>query len=115
MSQALEMFPQITGTQIISTIENMAGLGSIGRQVLSDLGIYKIDPEKTILSISDEGCTTQYWKGMGLKRYRRLEEILKANCTSSAEEITTAMKFGFSTWQGTNALRDDVTAVVFRL
>jgi hypothetical protein len=46
MSQVLEMFPQITGTQIISTIENMAGLGSIGRQVLSDLGIYKIDPEK---------------------------------------------------------------------
>lgn len=63
MSQAIEKLPQITGTQIISTIENMAGLGSIGRQVLSDLGIYKIDPEKNILSISDEGFTMGYCKG----------------------------------------------------
>ena len=47
--------------------------------------------------------------------YRRLEEILKANCTGSAEEITAAMKREFAAWQGTNARRDDVTAVVFRL
>lgn len=47
--------------------------------------------------------------------YRRLEEVLKANSTSSAEEITLAMKADFAIWQGTNARRDDVTAVVFRL
>jgi serine phosphatase RsbU (regulator of sigma subunit) len=47
--------------------------------------------------------------------YRRLEEILKANCTGSAEEIAAAMKLEFAAWQGTNARRDDVTAVVFRL
>ena len=47
--------------------------------------------------------------------YRRLEEILKANCAASTEEITAAMTSDFANWQGTNARRDDVTAVVFRL
>ncbi len=47
--------------------------------------------------------------------YRRLEEVLKANFTKTAEEITTAMKNDFAAWQGANAPRDDVTAVVFRL
>ena len=47
--------------------------------------------------------------------YRRLEVILKSNCTGSAEEITAAMKREFADWQGANARRDDVTAVVFRL
>jgi serine phosphatase RsbU (regulator of sigma subunit) len=47
--------------------------------------------------------------------YRRLEEILKSNCTVSAEESTADMKREFEAWQGANAGRDDVTAVVFRL
>ena len=47
--------------------------------------------------------------------YRRLEEILKTNCPASAEEITAAMRSDFAGWQGANARRDDVTAVVFRL
>jgi serine phosphatase RsbU (regulator of sigma subunit) len=47
--------------------------------------------------------------------YRRLEEILKANCAASAEEIAAAMKRNFAAWQGISARRDDVTAVVFRL
>jgi serine phosphatase RsbU (regulator of sigma subunit) len=44
-----------------------------------------------------------------------LEEILKANFKSSAEEITAAMKSEFAAWQGANAQRDDVTAVVLSL
>ena len=47
--------------------------------------------------------------------YRRFEEILKANCTGSAEVIAAAMKSEFAALQGANARRDDVTAVVFRL
>ena len=47
--------------------------------------------------------------------YRRLEEILRANCTSSAEDITLAVIKDFAAWQGANTRRDDVTAVVFRL
>ena len=47
--------------------------------------------------------------------YRRLEEILRANCTSSAEDITQAVIKEFAAWQGANTRRDDVTAVVFRL
>ena len=47
--------------------------------------------------------------------YRRLEEILKNNRAASAEEISAAMKLDFAAWQGANARRDDVTAVVFRL
>ena len=47
--------------------------------------------------------------------YRRLEDILKVNFKASAEEIASAMNLEFAAWQGTNARRDDVTAVVFRL
>ena len=47
--------------------------------------------------------------------YRRLEEVLRANCTSSAEDITQAVTKDFAAWQGANTRRDDVTAVVFRL
>jgi hypothetical protein len=47
--------------------------------------------------------------------YRRLEEIFKNNRAASAEEIAATMKHDFAAWQGANARRDDVTAVVFRL
>ena len=47
--------------------------------------------------------------------YRRIEAILEAHCTSSAEEITQALSSDFAAWQGANVRRDDVTAVVFRL
>ena len=47
--------------------------------------------------------------------YRRLEDILKVNFKASAEEIASAMNLEFAAWQGVNARRDDVTAVVFRL
>jgi serine phosphatase RsbU (regulator of sigma subunit) len=47
--------------------------------------------------------------------YRRLEEILKANYADRTEDITASMKSEFAAWQGANARRDDVTAVVFRL
>ena len=52
---------------------------------------------------------------LGFAWYRRLEENLKVNFKASAEEITAVMKHEFAVWQGTNAQRDDVTAVVFRL
>ena len=70
-----------------------------------------------LFALVTDGFTDQIGGTTGTTSYgyRRLEEILKTNCTSSAEEITTAMKSGFSAWQGTNARRDDVTAVVFRL
>ena len=47
--------------------------------------------------------------------YRRLEEILKANCAASTDEIIVAMKREFAAWQGTNARRDGFTVVVFML
>ena len=47
--------------------------------------------------------------------YRRLEVIPKANCAASSEEIADPMKLEFAAWQGTNARRDDLTEVVFRL
>ena len=70
-----------------------------------------------IFAVVTDGFTDQIGGTNGKTSfgYRRLEEILKANCTGSAEEITAAMKREFAAWQGTNARRDDVTAVVFRL
>jgi serine phosphatase RsbU (regulator of sigma subunit) len=70
-----------------------------------------------VFAVVTDGFTDQISGSTGKTSfgYRRLEDILKANCTGSAEEITAAMKREFSAWQGTSARRDDVTAVVFRL
>ena len=70
-----------------------------------------------VFAVVTDGFTDQIGGSTGKTSfgYRRLEDILKANCTGSAEEITAAMKREFANWQGTNARRDDVTAVVFRL
>jgi serine phosphatase RsbU (regulator of sigma subunit) len=73
--------------------------------------------EGDIFAIVTDGLTDQIGGASGKTSYgyRRLEEVLKANCAASAEEITAAMKHDFAAWQGANARRDDVTAVVFRL
>jgi serine phosphatase RsbU (regulator of sigma subunit) len=70
-----------------------------------------------VFAMVTDGFTDQIGGSTGKTSfgYRRLEEILKANCKASTEEITAAMKHEFAAWQGTNARRDDVTAVVFRL
>ena len=70
-----------------------------------------------IFAVVTDGLTDQIGGSTGKTSYgyRRLEEILKLNFVASAEEITAAMKSDFANWQGTNARRDDVTAVVFRL
>ena len=70
-----------------------------------------------IFAVVTDGLTDQIGGAMSKTSfgYRRLEEILKTNCVASAEEITAAMRSEFSAWQGANARRDDVTAVVFRL
>jgi hypothetical protein len=44
---------------------------------------------------------------------RRIEEALKANCTTSAKEITLAVTRDFAAQQGAIARVDDVTAPVF--
>ena len=70
-----------------------------------------------VFAVVTDGFTDQIGGSTGKTSfgYRRLEEILKAKCAASAEEIAAAMKREFAAWQGTNARRDDVTAVVFRL
>lgn len=70
-----------------------------------------------VFAVVTDGFTDQIGGAIGKTSfgYRRLEEILKVNFKTSAEEITAAMKHDFAAWQGTNARRDDVTAVVFRL
>ena len=73
--------------------------------------------EGDIFAIVTDGLIDQIGGALGKTSYgyRRLEEILKTNCTGSTEEITAALRSDFAAWQGTNARRDDVTAVVFRL
>jgi serine/threonine protein phosphatase PrpC len=70
-----------------------------------------------VFAVVTDGFTDQIGGSTGKTSfgYRRLEDILKANYKASAEEITVAMRNEFAAWQGANARRDDVTAVVFRL
>ena len=70
-----------------------------------------------VFAVVTDGFTDQIGGSTGKTSfgYRRLEDILKANCTGSAEEIAATMKHDFAAWQGNESRRDDVTAVVFRL
>jgi serine phosphatase RsbU (regulator of sigma subunit) len=47
--------------------------------------------------------------------YKRIETILKANCSQNAQSIADAVRADYSAWQGTESRRDDVTAVFFKL
>ena len=47
--------------------------------------------------------------------YKRIEAILKANCSQNAQTIADAVRSDYAAWQGTESRRDDVTAVFFRL
>ena len=70
-----------------------------------------------VFAVVTDGFTDQIGGANGRTSYgyRRLAEFLKTHSTKTAEEVTAAMKNEFAAWQGTNARRDDVTAVVFRL
>ena len=47
--------------------------------------------------------------------YKRIETILKANCSQNAQTIADAVRADYSAWQATESRRDDVTAVFFKL
>jgi len=69
-------------------------------------------------AIVTDGLTDQIGGNSSIKTsfgYRRLENILKTNCTSEADYIAYMLKSDFLAWQGSETRRDDLTAVVFRL
>jgi serine phosphatase RsbU (regulator of sigma subunit) len=47
--------------------------------------------------------------------YRRLEKLLSAQAGAHSQQVIDVLRQDFTRWQGTNARRDDVTAVVFQL
>jgi serine phosphatase RsbU (regulator of sigma subunit) len=47
--------------------------------------------------------------------YKRIEAILKTNCSQNAQTIADAVRYDYAAWQGTESRRDDVTAVFFKL
>ena len=70
-----------------------------------------------VFAVVTDGFTDQIGEPTGKTSfgYRRLEDILKANFTGSAEEITAAIKRDFAARQAANARRDGVTVVIFKL
>ena len=69
-------------------------------------------------AIVTDGLTDQIGGKSSIKTsfgYRRIENILKTNCTSDADYIAYMLKNDFLAWQGSETRRDDLTAVVFRL
>ena len=47
--------------------------------------------------------------------YKRIDAILKANCSQNAQTIADAVRADYAVWQGSESRRDDVTAVFFKL
>lgn len=71
-----------------------------------------------VFVIVTDGFTDQIGqgdKGRASYGYRRLEALLQRHAQASATEIAQQMQDDFKAWQGSEARRDDVTAVVFRL
>ena len=69
-------------------------------------------------AIVTDGLTDQIGGNSSIKTsfgYRRIENIIKTNCTSDADYIAYMLKSDFLAWQGSETRRDDLTAVVFRL
>jgi hypothetical protein len=65
-----------------------------------------------------DGLTDQIGGHASIKTsfgYRRIENILKANCISDADYIAYMLKNDFLAWQDNETRRDDLTAVVFKL
>ncbi len=70
-----------------------------------------------VFTIVTDGITDQPGGETGKSSYgyRRLEAVLSAHCNDDAPAIADAILADYTAWQGSNARRDDVTAVVFRL
>jgi serine phosphatase RsbU (regulator of sigma subunit) len=69
-------------------------------------------------AIVTDGLTDQIGGNASIKTsfgYRRIENILKANCISDADYIAYKLKNDFLAWQDNETRRDDLTAVVFKL
>lgn len=69
-------------------------------------------------AIVTDGLTDQIGGNAKIKTsfgYRRIENMLKANCISDADYIAYMLKNDFLAWQDNETRRDDVTAVVFKL
>ncbi|NDG14256.1 MAG: hypothetical protein EB110_01075 [Betaproteobacteria bacterium] len=47
--------------------------------------------------------------------YRRLAQALTTHRSEPAQKIVSELMSSFTSWQGTHARRDDVTALVFKL
>jgi len=69
-------------------------------------------------AIVTDGLTDQIGGHASIKTsfgYRRIENILKANCITDADYIANMLKNDFLAWQDSETRRDDLTAVVFKL
>ena len=69
-------------------------------------------------AIVTDGLTDQIG-GTGVVKvsygYKRIDAILKANCSNNAQTIADAVRADYAAWQRTEIRRDDVTAVFFKL
>jgi serine phosphatase RsbU (regulator of sigma subunit) len=69
-------------------------------------------------AIVTDGLTDQIG-GTGVLKvsygYKRIDAILKANCSQNAQTIADAVRADYAAWQGNESRRDDVTAVFFKL
>ena len=70
-----------------------------------------------VFAIVTDGLTDQLGGPTGKISYgyRRLERILASHYRSDSKEVIGAIQRDHAAWQGANARRDDLTAIVFTL
>jgi sigma-B regulation protein RsbU (phosphoserine phosphatase) len=117
----IDLFHVNTAGVVTRHMAQRVSLGYKDRVPLSEVPPVKVLPYQKgdLFAIVTDGLTDQVGGEAGKPKmsygYRRLEQLLSAHAGAHAQQVIDALRQDFSRWQGQNARRDDVTAVVFSL
>ena len=117
----IDLFHVTTNGVVTRYLAQRVSLGYKERVPLSQVPPVKVlsYQQGDMFAIVTDGLTDQVGGGAGKSKisygYRRLERLLSSHAGEHAQKVVDALRHDFSTWQGQNNRRDDVTAVVFTL
>ena len=117
----IDLFHVNTAGVVTRHLAQRVSLGYKDRVPSTQIPEVKVLPYEKgdLFAIVTDGLTDQVGGAAGKPKvsygYRRLEQLLSAHAGAHSQQVIDALRQDFVRWQGTNARRDDVTAVVFSL
>ena len=117
----IDLFHVNTAGVVTRHLAQRVSLGYKDRVPSTQIPEVKVLPYEKgdLFAIVTDGLTDQVGGAAGKPKvsygYRRLEQVLSAHAGAHSQQVIDALRQDFVRWQGTNARRDDVTAVVVSL